>query len=192
MKSTITYIKEALRIKSGTKFSTGPNYKYFPKTKVELQHIIMDKFNEGNNYEMDLNDIDTSEITDMSGIFGGFSTKDITKIKPDVSKWNTSNVTDMTGLFHNLASFNCDISKWDVSKVKSMKLMFWACSEFNQDISDWNVKSLKDINSMFMYASSFNQNLDKWNLKIKSAKAKRGAFFECGLGKNYPKWYKED
>jgi hypothetical protein len=42
-----------------------------------------------------------------------------------------------------------------------------------------------------MYASKFNQNLDKWNLKIKSEKCKRSAFYECGLGKNYPKWYKE-
>ena len=182
MKSTITYIKEALRIKSGANISTGPKYKYYPETKVELQHIIMDKFNaDPDNYDLDLNDIDTSRITDMTFLFGGFKLKDINKIKPDVSKWNTSNVIDMTGLFHNCASFNCDISKWDVSKVKSMKLMFWSCSEFNQDISDWNVKSLKDINSMFMFASNFNQNLDKWNLKIKSEKCKRGAFYECGL-----------
>lgn len=192
MKSINQYISEALKIKSGAKIS-DIKYNYHPETKIELQHIIMDKFNaDQDNYDLDLNDIDTSRITDMSGLFGGFKIKDINKIKPNVSKWNTSNVTDMTGLFHNCASFNCDISKWDVSKVKSMKLMFWSCSEFNQDISDWNVKSLKDINSMFMYASSFNQNLDTWNLKIKSEKCKRGAFYECGLGKNYPKWYKEN
>lgn len=183
MKSITTYITEALKLGQS-------RYNYYPETKIELQHIIMDKFNaDPDNYDLDLNDIDTSRITDMSGLFGGFKIKDINKIKPNVSKWNTSNVTDMTGLFHNCASFNCDISKWDVSKVKSMKLMFWSCSEFNQDISDWNVKSLKDINSMFMYASKFNQNLDKWNLKIKSDKCKRGAFYECGLGKNLPKWY---
>ena len=187
MKSVKEYINEALRLGKGSR------KQYCPETKIELQHLIMDRFNEGdgNNYEMNLNDINTSRITDMSGIFGGFLTKDITKIKPNVSEWDVSNVTDMTGLFHNLSSFNCDISKWDVSNVKSMKLMFWGCSEFNQDISEWNVQNVKDINSMFMYASNFNQNLDKWKIKIKSPAKKRGAFYECGLGKNYPKWYKE-
>lgn len=43
-------------------------YKYFPKTKKELQTIILKKLEE-NIEEPYLRDIDTSRITSMSGLF---------------------------------------------------------------------------------------------------------------------------
>lgn len=41
------------------------NYKYFPQTKEELQDIIKQRIKEEGN-EVNLNDIDVSNITDMS------------------------------------------------------------------------------------------------------------------------------
>ena len=43
-------------------------YKYFPKTKKELQTIIFKKLEE-NIEEPYLQDIDTSQITSMTGLF---------------------------------------------------------------------------------------------------------------------------
>ena len=68
MKSINTYINEALRIKSGTKITSGPQYKYHPKTKKELKDLLKQLIDERGN-EGDFNDIDTSEITDMSHLF---------------------------------------------------------------------------------------------------------------------------
>ena len=110
MKSLTHYIQEKLIIKKN-------KYKYFPQTKKELQDIILQRIKaEGN--EVDLNDIDTSNITDMGYLF----------CKTD--------------------NFNGDISSWDVSNVKDMSYMFSNCESFNQDISTWDVLNVKDMYNM--------------------------------------------
>ena len=61
MKQINKYILERLHINKDT---GNHHYNYHPKTKDELKNIIKQKIkSEGN--ECDLNDIDTSNITDM-------------------------------------------------------------------------------------------------------------------------------
>ena len=110
MKSLSHYIQEKLIIKKYT------NYKYFPKSKEELQDIIKQRIKEEGN-EVDLNNIDVSKITDMSNLFEN------TNFNGDISAWDVSNVTDMKGMFWGCMNFNSDISNWDVSNVKNMILM---------------------------------------------------------------------
>lgn len=188
MKSIKSYIIEKLKITS----DNINNYTYIPENKTELQNIIKDRI-EKEGYQIDLNDIDISLITDLCGLFQGIKglkLNELDKLEVNVSKWDTSNVEDMTGLFYNMSKFNCDISEWNTKNVKSMANMFTYCSEFNQDISKWNVENVKNVNSMFMNCSKFNQNLNDWKIKIKDKKALKGCFYECPLEKNLPKWYK--
>ena len=111
MKSLKSYIQEKLIIKKDN------SYKYFPKTKKELKDIIFKRIKaEGN--EVDLNDIDVSEINDMSNLF------EETDFNGDISGWDVSNVTDMHSMFYNCSKFNHDISEWDVSNVTNMSCMF--------------------------------------------------------------------
>jgi len=42
----------------------------------------------------------------------------------DLSNWNTSNVTQMNGMFENATSFDRSLGNWDVSKVEDMVTMF--------------------------------------------------------------------
>ena len=138
MKSLPYYIQEKLLIRK------NKHYNYFPKTKRELQNIINHRIeNEGN--EVDLNDIDVSEITDMSGLFKE------TDFNGDISSWDVSNVTNMSFIFWGCEAFNQDISKWDVSNVIDMQGMFCSCKSFNQDISNWDVSNVKNINYVFVY-----------------------------------------
>ena len=66
MKSLKSYIQEKLIIKKSTiKKNKTTNYKYFPQTKEELEGIIKKRIKDKGN-EVDLNDIDVSNITDMS------------------------------------------------------------------------------------------------------------------------------
>ena len=106
-------------------------YNYHPKTKKELLVIIKKRIKKEGN-ECDLNDIDVSEIDDMSELF----------------------------YYPPLDRFNGDISNWDVSNVKDMSLMF-ADSPFNGDISKWNVSNVSDMRDMF-YKSPLEKNPPKW------------------------------
>ena len=116
MKSLSSYIQEKLIIKK----NKSNNYKYFPKTKEELKDIILKRIEaEGN--KVDLNDIDVSEITDMSELFRE------TDFNGDISGWDVSNVTNMCAMFYECESFNQDISGWDVSNVKWIEYIFDTC-----------------------------------------------------------------
>ena len=132
MKPITTYITEKLIIKK----NKNTDYKYFPKTKDELQYIIKKRINEEGN-EVDLNDIDMSKITDTSELFYKFY-----DFNGDISKWDVSNVTNMREMFFGCKSFNRDISNWDVSNVSNMEGMFAFCGLFNQDISNWDVSNV--------------------------------------------------
>ena len=64
---------------------TKEQSKYFTQTTSELRSLIENRINvEGN--EVDLNDIDVSTITDMSGLFSW------TDFNGDISGWDVSNV----------------------------------------------------------------------------------------------------
>src|SRR5574344_780038 len=90
-------------------------YNYHPKDKDELKQIIEERIKQ-EGPECDLNDIDVSNITNMSGMFYG------SNFNGDISKWDVSKVTDMRYMFCG-SEFNGDISKWNVSKVNNMNGM---------------------------------------------------------------------
>ena len=118
MKTLQNYITEKILINKNSKISY--KYNYHPKTKDELKDIIKRRIeSEGN--ECDLNDIDTSNITDMSKLFEG------SEFNGNISKWDVSNVTNMKFMFRN-SKFDSDISNWDVSNVKFKLDIFYNCS----------------------------------------------------------------
>jgi len=85
------------------KNTNKPYYKFFPKDKDELQEIIKSQIKKY-GLEVDLNNINTSQITDMSSIFYH------SKFNGDISEWNVSNVINMNSMFY-YSEFNQDISK---------------------------------------------------------------------------------
>ena len=108
MKSLREHLNESLLVESELNMK--------PKTNKELKDLVDKLIKERGNYT-DLNDIDTSLITDMSNLFK------MSKFNGDISNWDVSNVENMSGMFYG-SQFRGDISNWDVSKVKNMKDMF--------------------------------------------------------------------
>ena len=165
MKQLTQYIQEKLKINS--KSNITQNYNYQPKDKNELINLI-NKLIKERGHNADLNDIDTSNIKDMSYLFashnysGDEQDEYIYKFNGDISKWDVSNVTNMAHMFDH-SEFDGDISKWDVSNVTNMDVMFYY-SKFNGDISEWNINKVK--NMVFI-------------------------FTKCPIEKNPPSWYKE-
>ena len=175
MKTLQNYITEKILINKNSKIG----YIYHPKTKNELKDIINQKIeSEGN--DCNLNDIDTSNITDMSWLFND------SEFNGDISKWNVSKVTNMGGMFFG-SEFNGDISKWNVLNVTNMKYMFMN-SKFDGDISNWNVSNVKNMRSMFLY-SKFNSDISNWD--VSNVIDKSYIFDNCPIEEKYKPKFKK-
>jgi surface protein len=100
---------------------------------------------------------DTSNVTDMSGMFhaSGFNQA--------IVGWDTSNVTDMSWMFTSLDAFNQPIGDWDTSNVTNMEGMFTGALSFNQNIGDWDTSNVTDMEWMFGLAPAFNQPIGGWD-----------------------------
>lgn len=136
--------------------------------------------------KVDLNFIDVSLVTDMSGLFSFFSRQEelATSFDGDISEWDVSNVIEMSSMFAG-SKFNGDLSKWNVSNVKQMYSMF-SRSRFNGDISKWDVSKVESMDEMFA-GSQFNGDISGWNVahvKSHDKFAEKGALEE----KNMPKF----
>jgi surface protein len=111
-----------------------------------------------------IGDWNTSEVTDMSGLFRGFDFDNelnrehtvMRNFNEDISKWDTSKVTTMKGMFMGAESFNQPIGKWDTSNVTDMEGMFLGAESFNQPIVGWNTSKVSNMSCMFCEATSFN------------------------------------
>ena len=102
---------------------------------------------------VDLANMYTDEVTDMSGMFAGcLSLESI-----DASNFNTSNVTDMSGMFNGAGSIlgkakvkNINISGFDTSKVTNISYMFSSMENLTTlDISNFNTSNVTDMSYMF-------------------------------------------
>ena len=127
-------------IKIGKNISSFSTYSCQPRTKKELQDIIKSRVDK-EGPKCDLNDIDTSLMTDMSSMFA------YSLFTGDISKWDVSNVKDMWGMFQ-YSLFDGDISDWNVSNVNDMSRMFkYSC--FKHNISNWSIR--QDCDTYYMF-----------------------------------------
>lgn len=126
-----------------------------------------------NAISIDLTYLDTSEVTDMAGMFdmcrslesldlSRFNTSKVTSMnlmfqnchslkKLDVSNFNTSHVTNMRGVFAGCAGLtSLDLRNFDTSNVTKMNLMFRQTRSLKSlDISNFDTSKVNDMQSMF-------------------------------------------
>ena len=182
MKSIQDYITEKMIYKK----SVVTNYKYFPETKEELKDIIKKLVDKQSTEDIiNLNSIDSSQITDMSYLFAGM--EDLIKI--DLSDWDVSNVKTMKDMFRDCQNLEriIGIENWNVSNVTNMRYMFIGCKSFNQQLNKWDTSKISDMSHMFYDCKSFNQDISNWNVEnITNAST---IFYNCPIEeKHKPKF----
>ena len=96
---------------------------------------------------LDLKNLDTTKVTDMSNMFDGCS--GLTSL--DLTPLNTQNVTNMSYMFnecHNL--INLDLTPLDTHNVTNMTYIFSNCYKLTTlDLTPLNTSSVTDIYGMF-------------------------------------------
>ena len=107
---------------------------------------------------IDLSNMDTSGMTNMSNMFSGNTS--LTNITFG-DNFNTSNVTNMNSMFQKCGGLTTlNLSMFDTSNVVNMGTMFWQCSSLKTlDLSSFDISKVEYINHMFSGCTSLT-NLD--------------------------------
>lgn len=124
---------------------------YQPTTKEELKALCEDE-------SVYLGRIDTSKITDMSGLFADSKRRRFLGIE----KWDVSGVKNMRYMF-SFSPFNHPLNSWNVSKVENMSYMF-SQSAFNQPLDSWDVSGVKHMEGIFADCD-YSHSLESWGEK---------------------------
>ena len=106
-------------------------------------------------------DINTSNVTNMSGVFSGCSA--LTDL--NLSNFNTSNVTNMSSMFNSCKALeSLDLSSFNTSKVTNMSSMFNTCSALKSlDLNSFDTSKVTDMSYMFggsLYGCSALESLN--------------------------------
>ena len=104
-------------------------------------------WNSSNLTNLDLSHFNTSKVTNMDQMFAGC--KSLTSI--DVSHFKTNNVTTMWGMFDGCSGLtNLDVTKFVTGNVTDMNAMFRNCSNLTElDLSCFNTSLTTDMRFMF-------------------------------------------
>ena len=135
--------------------STTNKYKVYIATnsgKVSLTSGYCLFYNLTSVTNIDLSNISTDNVTDMSSMF--YSMTSLTSI--DLSSFNTSNVNAMSGVFMGVTSLiSLDLSSFDTSNVQGMNYMFCGMESLTAlNLSSFDTSSVENMNSMFSGALS--------------------------------------
>ncbi len=126
----------------------------------------------------DFTKLDTSNVTDMGGMFNGCYS--LTTIG-DLSNWNTSNVTNMSSLFATcpLLTTVGDLSNWDTRNVTNMGGMFSGCKSLTSlDLSTFDTRNVTNMGSMFYGCKSLT-TLDLSSFDTGNVTDMRSLFQDC-------------
>lgn len=160
-------------------------YKYRPKSNKELRLIVSTKIKENefgnkNIYFPNLQDIDTSQITDMSWIFSSILNTLRKPVHLDLSTWDTSNVTNMSYMFAESKSLvELNLSGWDTSNVCDMSNMFYNCRSLKTlDLLNLDTSSVENMSYMFGFCMALNE-VDLLNFNTSNVKKMDSMFGHC-------------
>ena len=108
---------------------------------------------------LDVSNIDVSKLSQLNNAFYNCKATTITGL----NTWDTSNVTNMSGMFNNSSATSLDLSNWNTGNVISTGYMFSGSSVVSLDLSNWNTSKVTDIGSMFSNSFTTYLDLSNWD-----------------------------
>ena len=125
---------------------------------------------------LDLSNLDTSSVTNMSGMFSDCNS--LTEL--NLSNFDTSKVTDMSYMFRNCRGLTeLNISNFDTSRVTDMGVMFAYCNSLTElNISNFDTSNVTNMSSMFSDCYGLTE-LDLSNFDTSKVRAMVCMFFGC-------------
>ncbi|MDN3202153.1 BspA family leucine-rich repeat surface protein [Enterococcus faecalis] len=172
------------------------------KVKVIGTSLNSTFYNNRTIKSINLNNLDTSNVTDMSRMFDScskltsldvskFDTSNVTDMilmfsqcsgltSLDVSNFNTSNVTDMDYMFVGCSGLtSLDVSKFDTSNVTNMSNMFDSCSNLTSlDVSKFDTSNVTNMSNMFVGCSGLT-SLDVSKFDTSNVTNMSNMFSQC-------------
>ena len=139
-------------------------------TNANLSNTNMSYMFNGDLEEINLKDVKTTGVTDMSYAFYCVKLSEL-----DLSSFDTSSVTNMYGMFLSCRNLlNLDLSSFDTSNVTNMGIMFLFCNQLtNINLKSFNTSKVTNMESMFNNDSSLTSldlsNFDTSNVVNMSA-----------------------
>ena len=110
-------------------------------------------------------------------LFRNYTGQDLTE---EINNLDTSNITNMKEMFYNCSSLsNLDLTGFDTNNVTTMASMFYNCSKLTSlDLSNFNTNNVIGISAMFQQCSSLETiNLNNFNPTSISTMA--SMFYNC-------------
>ena len=81
------------------------------------------------------------------------------------NRWDTSQVTDLSGVFMHTRIESLDLHTWDVRKVTTMRQLFWRCYWLDHiNLSGWQTTSLRDLALTFRGAPTRYLDIANWDV----------------------------
>ena len=148
-------------------------------TNIDTSNVtnMSDLFNNCSNLtNLDLSNFDTSKATTISGMF--INCRKITTL--NLSNFNTSNITTLTNVFANCVSLtSLDLSNFDTSKVIYLDYTFDRCSNLkNLNISNFNTSNATTMQSLFNGCTSL-ETLNLSNFNVGKVTSMYNMFRDC-------------
>lgn len=117
-----------------------------PKAMKSTNTVNMFSAN-SNLTTLDLNGLDTSEVTSMSGMFQAC----YNLASLDVTNFDTRKVTDMSNMFGSMRSLlDIDVTNFNTDNVTNMSAMFRDCQKISSlELKSFDTSKVTDFGSMF-------------------------------------------
>lgn len=136
-------------------------------------------FTDGSQYtDLDLSSFDTSNVTTMSGMF--LNCSKLTNL--NLANFDTKNVVKLTNLFNGCSAIeNINLSSFDTSNATNMYAMFGNCENLkNVNLKNFDTSKVIDMEAMFFNCKSLSK-IDLSNFNTSSVERLKRMFVNCEL-----------